>query len=215
MLVEIGIHISIRTLHTEFLLDIGCLRHERLQFLVRMRFVEIRKLQQHMLEISKRFNTVCLCTFHQGIHNGTGLGSFCGIAEQPVLSAKGKGADGVLCQVVGDRHFAIAQKCRKLLVLVQTVAHRFFQLAALFRVNGIQPCVILLQKGQFLVLAVFLAIFWFIGSAFSLLCKQLVAVLEANGGLAGFYCCALRHGFSPFPRAWAQQPQWVILVSSS
>lgn len=33
--------------------------------------------------------------------------SFCGIAKQPVLSAKGKGADGVLCQVVGDRHLAV------------------------------------------------------------------------------------------------------------
>ena len=34
MLVEIGIHISVRILHTEFLLDIGCPRHERLQFFV-------------------------------------------------------------------------------------------------------------------------------------------------------------------------------------
>ena len=130
--------------------------------------------------------------------NGAGLGSLCSIAEQPVLSTKGKGADGVLCQVVGDRHFAIAQKCRKLLVLVQTVAHRFFQLAALFRVECFQPRIILLQKGQFLVLAVFLAILWFIGSAFSLLCKQFVAVLEANSCFAGFYRCALRHGFPPF-----------------
>ena len=55
----------------------------------------------------KGLNTVCLCTFHQGIHNGAGLSSFCGIAKQPVLSAKGKGADGVLCQVVGDRHLAV------------------------------------------------------------------------------------------------------------
>ena len=100
-------HISVRILHAKFLLDIGCPRHERLRLLVRMRFAEIRQLHQHMLEIGKRFNTVCLCTFHQGIHNGTGLGSLCGIAEQPVLSAKGKGADGILRQVVGDRHLAV------------------------------------------------------------------------------------------------------------
>ena len=67
--------------------------------------------------------------------NGAGLGSLCSIAEQPVLSTKGKGADGVLCQVVGDRNLAIAQKCRKLLLSVQAVAHRFFQLAALFWVD--------------------------------------------------------------------------------
>ena len=184
MLVEIGIHISIRILPTEFLLDIGCPRHEQFQFFVGLVFLQVRQLHQHMLEISKRFNTVCLCTFHQGIHNGAGLSSFCGIAEQPVLSAKGKGADGVLCQVVGDRHFAIAQKCRKRLLLVQAIAYRFLQFASLFRMDCFQPRIILLQKGQFLVLAVFLAIFWFIGSAFPLLCKQLVAVLEANGGLA-------------------------------
>ena len=57
------------------------------------------------------------------------IGSFCGIAEQSVLSAKGKGEDGVLCQVVGNRHLAIAQKCRERLLLVQAVAHRFFQFA--------------------------------------------------------------------------------------
>ena len=54
--------------------------------------------------------------------------------------------------------------------------------------------IILLQKGQFLVLAVF----WFIGSAFPLLRKQFVAVLEANSDFTGFYRCALRHGFPPF-----------------
>ena len=34
---------------------------------------------------------------------------------------------------------------------------------------------------------------------FSLLRKQFVAVLEANSGFAGFYRCAIRHGFPPFP----------------
>ena len=107
MLVEIGIHISIRILHTEFLLDIGCPRHERCQFFVGLVFPQVRKLHQHVLEIGKGLNTVYLCTFRQGIHNGAGLGSFCGITEQPILSTKGKRADGVFCQVVGDRYLAV------------------------------------------------------------------------------------------------------------
>ncbi len=98
---------EIRILHAKFLLSIGCQRHERLQFLVRMRFAEVRKLQQHVLEIGKEFKTVYLCTFHQGIHNSAGLGSLCGFTEQPILSAKGKRADGILCQVVGDRHLTV------------------------------------------------------------------------------------------------------------
>ena len=51
MLVKIGIHISVRILHTEFLLDIGCQRHERFQFFVGLVFSQLRQLHQHMLEI--------------------------------------------------------------------------------------------------------------------------------------------------------------------
>ena len=50
--------------------------------------------------------------------------------EQPVLSAKGKRADRVFRQVVENRYYAVVQKCHKRLLLVQTVAHRFFHFAA-------------------------------------------------------------------------------------
>ena len=52
MLVEIGIHISVRILHTEFLLDIGCPRHERFKFFVGWVFSQVRQLHQHVLEIA-------------------------------------------------------------------------------------------------------------------------------------------------------------------
>lgn len=72
--------------------------------------------------------------------------------------------------------------------MVQAVAHRFFQFAALFRVECFQPRIILLQKGQFLVLAVFLAIFGFIGGTSvwevkecKRACMSVMKELEAEG----------------------------------
>ena len=115
--------------------------------------------QQHMLQIRKGLNSVCLGTLHQRIDYGTCLGTLRRITKQPVLSAQRKGTDGIFCQVVGYRYFSVVKECHKLLLLVQAVSNRFFQLAPFLRMHHVQPCVILLQKRQFFVLAVFLAIF--------------------------------------------------------
>lgn len=99
-------------------------------------------------------NAVGLGRFHQRIHNGAGFGAIDTVAEQPILSSRHKGPDRVLSQIIGDRDFSIVQKCHKLLFPVQGIPYRILQLAALFRVDRFQPCKILLQKGQNLILAV-------------------------------------------------------------
>ena len=99
-----------------------------------------------MLEIGERLYPICLRTLHQGVYNGAGLSTFWRIAKQPVLSSQDKGPDRILGKVIGDWNLGLIQKSTELLLLVNTVANRFLQLASLFRMHRIQPCKILLQK---------------------------------------------------------------------
>lgn len=50
-----------------------------------------------------------------------------GFNDVPVGSANGKGTDGVFCQVVGDWHLAVVQKCRERLLWVQGISHGILQ----------------------------------------------------------------------------------------
>ena len=53
-------------------------------------------------EIGFRIQTVCLSGCDDGINRGTGFGSVCRVAEQPVLASYRKRSDGVLDAVVVD-----------------------------------------------------------------------------------------------------------------
>lgn len=59
-LIEITVCVGIGIPQLEILLDIGGPGHERFQFFVRMGLSKVRQLYQHMLEVRKRFYSVCL-----------------------------------------------------------------------------------------------------------------------------------------------------------
>ena len=90
-----------------------------------------------MLEIGERLDSVCLCTLHKGVYNGTGFGTFRRIAKKPVLSSRGKGLDRIFGKVIGDWDFSVIQESTEMLLLVDTVAYGFLQLTSLFQMYRI------------------------------------------------------------------------------
>lgn len=67
MLVEIGIHISVRILHAECLRDVGCPGHEKLQFTMGMVFRDTESASAHARDRQEIY-TVCHYSFYQRTH---------------------------------------------------------------------------------------------------------------------------------------------------
>ena len=62
----------------------------------------VRQILKKELDIISGRKVVCLCCFHNAVDHCAGPCPGRCVAEQPVLSADSKGADLVLCTVVGD-----------------------------------------------------------------------------------------------------------------
>ena len=69
----------------------------------------VRQTLKKELDIISGRKVVCLCCFYNAVDHCAGLCAGRRVAEQPVLSADSKGADLVLCTVVGDLAARILQ----------------------------------------------------------------------------------------------------------
>ena len=65
---------------------------------------------EQIFQVRERIQPILLSRFYQAVDDGTGLGSFRSVREQPVLSANNKGLDGPLCPVVADLQPVIQEK---------------------------------------------------------------------------------------------------------
>lgn len=86
-------------------------------------------VRQHRQQVVVRIDPICFCGLHDRVNNRTGFRALCGIAEEPVLSTHGKGPDGVLRKIVGNRYIPIVYKRTQRPPLVLGILHRRFQLA--------------------------------------------------------------------------------------
>lgn len=66
--------------------------------------VGVRQVVEEVLEVLERVQAVGLGSLDDVIDGSAGLGSFRGVAEQPILAADGEVADGALADVVGTYH---------------------------------------------------------------------------------------------------------------
>ena len=58
--------------------------------------VGVRQVLEEILEVLERVQAVGLGSLDDAVDGGAGLGSFRGVAEQPILAADGEVADGAL-----------------------------------------------------------------------------------------------------------------------
>lgn len=62
--------------------------------------VSVRQVLEEVLEVLERVQAVSLGSLDDAVDGSTGLGSFRGVAEQPVLATDGEVADGALTDAV-------------------------------------------------------------------------------------------------------------------
>ena len=72
--------------------------------------VGVRQVFEEVLEVLERIQAVGLGILDDTVDGGAGLGSFRGVAEQPILAADGEVADGTLADVVRERSVAAFQE---------------------------------------------------------------------------------------------------------
>ena len=72
--------------------------------------ISIRQVLKEVLEVLERVQAVGLGSLDDAVDDGAGLGSFRGVAEQPILAADGEVADGALADVVRERGVAAFQE---------------------------------------------------------------------------------------------------------
>ena len=75
--------------------------------------VGVRQVLEEVLEVLERIQAVGLGSLDDAVDDGAGLGSFRGVAEQPILAADGEVADGALADVVRERGVATLQEVLK------------------------------------------------------------------------------------------------------
>lgn len=75
--------------------------------------VGVRQVLEEVLEVLERVQAVGLGSLDDAVNGGAGLGSFRGVAEQPILAADGEVADGTLADVVRERGVATLQEVLK------------------------------------------------------------------------------------------------------
>lgn len=89
--------------------------------------LHVRQILEKELDIISGRKVVCLCCFHNAVDHCAGFCAGRRVAEQPVLSADCKGADLILCTVVGDFATRILQIVFHIRALSLSVLHRLFQ----------------------------------------------------------------------------------------
>lgn len=75
--------------------------------------VGVRQVLEEVLEVLERVQAVGLGSLDDAVNGGAGLGSFRGVAEQPILAADGEVADGTLADVIRERGVATLQEVLK------------------------------------------------------------------------------------------------------
>ena len=68
--------------------------------------VGVWQMLEEVPEILERVQAVDLGRLDDAVDGGAGLGSFRGVAEQPILAADGEIADGALADVIRERSVA-------------------------------------------------------------------------------------------------------------
>lgn len=69
--------------------------------------VSVRQVLEEVLEVLERVQAVSLGSLDDAVDGSTGLGSFRGVAEQPVLATDGEVVDGAL----GRPYDTVDQSC--------------------------------------------------------------------------------------------------------
>ena len=72
--------------------------------------VGVRQVLEEVLEVLERVQAVGIGSLDDAVDGGAGLGSFRGVAEQPILAADGEVANGALADVVRERGVATLQE---------------------------------------------------------------------------------------------------------
>ena len=91
-------------------------------------------------EILLHINAIGISGCGEAVKNGAGSGAFDGIAEQPLFSADGKGANGVFGSVVGDGDEGILQEGQEILFLGKSIGDSLGKGSAGGGFAGICPC---------------------------------------------------------------------------
>ena len=102
---------------------------------------------EEVLEVLERIQAVGLGILDDTVDGGAGLGSFRGVAEQPILATDGEVADGALADVVRERGVAAFQEGLERFFMAQGVLDGFAELGLRqdLRLDVLKPCEISLE----------------------------------------------------------------------
>ncbi len=158
--------------------------------------VSIRQVLEEALEVLERVQAVGLGSLDDAVNGGAGLGSFRGVAEQPILAADGEIADGALADVIRKRSVAAFQEGLERFFMAQGVLDGFAELGFRqdFQLDVLKPCEISLELLFFKLETLFFTLF------FREPCKPFVDSKELVDPLDGFFADAAEKVF--FRQIW-------------
>ena len=158
--------------------------------------VGVRQVLEEVLEVLERVQAVGLGSLDDAVDGGAGLGSFRGVAEQPILAADGEIADGALADVIRKRSVATFQEGLERFFMAQGVLDGFaeFGFRQDFRLDVLKPCEISLELLFFKLETLFFALF------FREPCKPFVDGKKLVDSLDGFFADAAEEVF--FRQIW-------------
>ena len=109
--------------------------------------VGVWQVLKEVLEVLVWIQAVGLGSLDDAVDGGAGLGSFRGVAEQPILAADGEVANGALADVVRERGVATLQEGLERFFMAQGVLDGFAELGLRqdLRLDVLKPCEISLE----------------------------------------------------------------------
>jgi len=109
--------------------------------------VGVRQVFEEVFEVLERIQAVGLGSLDDAVDGSAGLGSFRGVAEQPILAADGEVADGALADIVRERGIAAFQEGLERFFMAQGVLDGFAELEFWqdLRLDALKPCEISLE----------------------------------------------------------------------
>ena len=109
--------------------------------------VGVRQVLKEVIEVLERIQAVGLGRLDDAVDGGAGLGSFRGVAEQPILAADGEIADGALADVIRERSVAAFQEGLERFFMAQGVLDGFaeFGFRQDVQLDVLKPCEISLE----------------------------------------------------------------------
>ena len=126
--------------------------------------VSIRQVLKEVLEVLERVQAVDIGSLDDAVDGGAGLGSFRGVAEQPILAADGEIADGALADVIRERSVAAFQEGLERFFMAQGVLDGFaeFGFRQDVQLDVLKPCEISLELLFFKLETLFFTLFVFV-----------------------------------------------------